>query len=413
MKLNNILRNTHSGRRASRLIQSIILSAVFLAVLLPSQAIAASSDAAAAAVSPGQSLQSAIDSAAAGDTINIAPGTYSGTLSISESGITLRKAPGASGEVIINGSQADYAIVLNGTSGVVLDGLTVTNAGRDPIHIENGTDNKVLNCKITEFGMNSDSGAGSGGVYQVGGSRLTVQGCTILPGNSRPLNAYTDNYNCYIFVYQTTGGHKFLNNYMEGSWGDGGSGYTSALDGIGGVQSENDTDFNDTLIDGNTIIGAWDDLIEVDGQCKNTVISNNRLESRGARVCVSITPCEVGPIHFTNNVMLDWTDLAIKAGILLGVNSGPKYFDHNIMWSDQNRSYAEYGGIGTSNDGSPITNFYLTDNKIHSRFPIALTNPGEPRTCSGNTLSSNSCLPSDILSVHPDNTIADFPRPTR
>jgi hypothetical protein len=403
-------KRSHLTRIVFALICTALILATMVPLSLPSVMVSA---AATKTVSPGQSIQSVLNSMSSGDICSIMPGTYIGALTVPQSGITVRKQPGSSGEVVINANRSTYAVLMNGVSNVTLDGLTITNAGRDPVYIENGNDNKVLNCKLTEYGMNSDAGAGSGGVYQRGGARLTVQGCTILPGRSRPLADYYDNYNTYIFVYQTAGGHKFLNNYMEGSWDNGGGGSTAVLDGIGSAQTNSDTDFNDTLIDGNTIIGAWDDLIEADGQCRNTIISNNWLEARGARVCVSITPCETGPVHFTHNTMLDWTDLAIKEGILMGGNAGPKYFDGNTMWSDQNRSYAEYGGIGTANDGSPISNHYITDNRIHSRFPIALTNSGEPRSCSGNTLSSRDCRPSDLLSRFPNNTIADFPRPSR
>jgi len=62
---------------------------VILAVLLSLQAITCSASAKTIYVEPGNSIQKAVDSSHAGDTIIVKPGTYSGDIDISTANITI------------------------------------------------------------------------------------------------------------------------------------------------------------------------------------------------------------------------------------------------------------------------------------------------------------------------------------
>ena len=95
---------------------------------LVAAAIVAPARAATINVSPGQSIQSAINTANNGDTVLVAPGTYYENLRINGKQITLQSEQGAD-KTIIDGGQNDTVITISNTSSLAttISGFTLQN----------------------------------------------------------------------------------------------------------------------------------------------------------------------------------------------------------------------------------------------------------------------------------------------
>ncbi|MCR4392675.1 MAG: hypothetical protein NUV94_07980, partial [Candidatus Acetothermia bacterium] len=88
-----------------------------------------------------KTIQEAINAAAVGDTITVAPGTYVENLTIAKRGLTIRGADPE--QVIVQAKFADDPVVLLRERDVVLIGLTVTG-GQRGVQVESRADNPVL-----------------------------------------------------------------------------------------------------------------------------------------------------------------------------------------------------------------------------------------------------------------------------
>jgi hypothetical protein len=122
-----------------------ILTALSVALLWPVAGRAASF-----VVSPGQSLQTAINSAAAGDNITVQSGTYNENITITK-GIDIRGSGGAAlvtGTVSITSPAlpvyiADLSFGKSGASGITINGTTSQNVRMDRVKLVGGGN---LNC---------------------------------------------------------------------------------------------------------------------------------------------------------------------------------------------------------------------------------------------------------------------------
>ncbi|WP_407552483.1 right-handed parallel beta-helix repeat-containing protein [Streptomyces sp. Pv4-95] len=109
-------------------------------------------------VRAGDSIQEAVDSARAGDTVVVSPGTYRESVRIDTSGVTLRGA-GPRTEIVPDGNRADSACAQSG------NGICVTGTAGEPV--ENVT---IRSLTVAGFKKN--------GVWATGTDRLTVRGVT-------------------------------------------------------------------------------------------------------------------------------------------------------------------------------------------------------------------------------------------
>lgn len=115
------------------------------------------------------SIQAAINAAQPGDTILVPPGTYVGTIDITQS-VTLRSMEGPE-KTIIKGAPFDYYIVNIKADNVVLDGFTVTapdytgtaDASGITTHLAGTKSNlRITNCIIHHIGVDDRSNVSMG-----------------------------------------------------------------------------------------------------------------------------------------------------------------------------------------------------------------------------------------------------------
>ena len=171
---------------AARLRRAAAVAIVGVVAALPAIALATPAHAATTSVSTASQLKSALKTAAPGDTIVLADGTYTGKFVAATSGtaaapITLA---GSRGAVLTTGSVgsgyavnltgdhwnlsgftvaiAKKGVVLDGSNGSRLDGLDVGSIGEEAVHVrENSTGAVIVNSSIHHTGQ-TDAGYGEG-----------------------------------------------------------------------------------------------------------------------------------------------------------------------------------------------------------------------------------------------------------
>ncbi|GAH19014.1 unnamed protein product, partial [marine sediment metagenome] len=103
----------------------------------------------------GGSIQEAIDAASAGDTIEVAAGTYNETISITKSNFTIKSQSGDPSDTIIDANGAGGNVVtIADCSGVTFSGFTITGAAtrRNGIRMSGATGCTISNIVVTGIG---------------------------------------------------------------------------------------------------------------------------------------------------------------------------------------------------------------------------------------------------------------------
>lgn len=150
-----------------------------LLLLLPVLVVLASSTCEAATVSvplDRPTIQSAIDAAAAGDTVSVTCGTYYEYDLVMKDGVTLRSETGDTSCVTVDAGSAGRGIICTGLSGAtVIEGLRFMNgtAATGGGMLCEDSSPQVVNCAFVNNAVSGDGG----GVYCIGPSSVTFSGC--------------------------------------------------------------------------------------------------------------------------------------------------------------------------------------------------------------------------------------------
>jgi len=231
-------------------------------------------------------IQDGIDAANAGDTVQVAAGTYYERITLKSDVYVL----GAGNTVTtINGSALGAVVTAtNVNSAAKFDGFTITNGSGfsalgGGIYLSNG-DLTISNCRITE---NQTSGtlAKGGGVYCTSGSSATIEDCEITLNTSKHGGGiYIDSCaptisNCQIMENTATGDDHGGGIYLTGSSSSGliVDCTISDSDGSGvycGIYSHPVIE-NCTITGNEAYSGAGIDCYSSTPWVVNTVIANN------------------------------------------------------------------------------------------------------------------------------------------
>ncbi|MFJ9694395.1 nitrous oxide reductase family maturation protein NosD [Kitasatospora sp. NPDC101183] len=129
-------------------------------------------------VHPGESIQRAVDAAAPGDTVQVLPGTYPGSVRITTPGLTLRGSGPASEIVPGDGTEnacaaAGHGLCVVGTEAAPLEGLTVESIGVRGFR-KNGID--ITGTTGMAVRANSVQGNGEQGISQEVSTKASIVG---------------------------------------------------------------------------------------------------------------------------------------------------------------------------------------------------------------------------------------------
>jgi hypothetical protein len=147
-----------------------------LVALLPAAAMAATFD----VPSAMPTIQAGLDAAAAGDTVLVAAGTYLEHGLLLKTGVTLRGAPDALGDVVVAGQQQGRVIDCNNVQDVVIENLVITGGETLTAWFDDagagvrclGATVRISDCRFA--GNKASVGGGLG----ISNSTVTVQRCT-------------------------------------------------------------------------------------------------------------------------------------------------------------------------------------------------------------------------------------------
>ena len=114
-------------------------------------------------------IQAAVDGAAPGDTVHVAAGTFTGSVTVSKSDITLQGAGAA--ETIIEGDSGYGVWVRSAASGVTVQGFRVHPGAGTGVRVSEGAQATVIRCVASHSGRAT-------GFFASGGSSLELTECT-------------------------------------------------------------------------------------------------------------------------------------------------------------------------------------------------------------------------------------------
>jgi hypothetical protein len=331
------------------------------------------------------------------------PATSDQTLELTESGspsgyILYTPAPGAKAVIDVAGAQP-YNVLVN-ASHVILRGLTLRNAGRDAIRIQDGLHDIVVeDSDITGWGrIDTDAGAlgktsevwgayGDAGVYSNSKTltRVIIQRNRIHHPRSDTNNwsERREKYNtfhprgpCGIYMIDTAGHHVVRYNEI------GGDEDHRFNDVVAGDNNFSYRGFpnRDSDIYGNKLSHAWDDGIEAEGGNCNVRIWGNYLTHCYTGVATAST--SIGPIYIFRNVYdvsrrSDAPNDTVEHGPFgkLGDNyprfgGGRRYFFHNTLLQQppppgSTRTQGAGGALSGSTSERPMVDLVSRNNIWH------------------------------------------------
>jgi parallel beta-helix repeat protein len=263
-------------------------------------------------------IQAAIDAAAPGDTVSVAPGLYSGGITNNGKAITIESTGGAA-VTTISGSSQGSVVNLAAEAGEtpVLRGFTITD-GHDGGVTTNGGPALIENNTIT--GNTASAGAGAG--IRASASAATIRGNTITDNGAHCCSGGTGGGGILLISGGTA---TVRNNVISGNSTSGNGGGISMFSA------------GTPVIDGNTISGNSDSGCDAGAMwlanASNAVIENNVIVNNNAG-------CSSG-------VAVDWT---VPSG-----NQGPTFVNNTVV------------GTGTA----LRTNYFTANAKVVNNILVA------------------------------------------
>ncbi len=206
--------------------------ALALALLAPSSVLAATLQ-----VGGGgqySTIQSAIDAAVAGDVVNVAAGTYNGSIDLRGKAITLKSLSGRAATTLNGNGTYNGIIMVNGVgAGATIEGFTIQNVGQRAVLLENAK----LTLRDVEI-------KNSGNIYLLGGAIQQKSG-TLTVDNA----LFTNNDSCGgTDLYAYSGAAATFSNTVHND----GYGY------FGGVAQTIDTTLTLTNVEMNRTLSDLD-----------------------------------------------------------------------------------------------------------------------------------------------------------
>lgn len=264
---------------------SFFLSSLFLSV--------SNVSAATVSVLSGSSINSAIQSAQSGDTVQVNAGVYKEQVDISKP-VTLV----GSGAVWIDGDCSKRYGIQIIASNVTIRGIGVKKTHEQGIIVRNTSSSNITIEGNTVQDFNCQDGGdnfAAGVASWYGGSNIKVINNTITrrveisgnqAGKGNGIWFKSNNEN------PSGGGHTISGNTITGGY-----------DGIGGEEEGSDRGSFDknTTIENNTIKDCWDDGIQVEGGDVNITVKNNRIE--GCGIGIAFAANKIGPLNIENNTI--------------------------------------------------------------------------------------------------------------
>ena len=356
-------------------------------------------------VVPGGSIQSAVTSAAAGDTINVAAGTYTEHVTIDKN-LTIIGA--GAGATIVDGSKIGTVFKIGDTSAaktVVLQGMTIQNgSGTSATDSSTGGTGTVgggimdikanltlANCVI----QNNSVTYGGGGIYVSNGGTVALNGTTVTANSASKLpTSATRTLGGGILLdygYLTMGAGSYItNNSVDGSYYSGGGAvYCSGDNGSGSVTLSGGEVSGNTAHCSNTTAGyeTMGGGIYVDRgtfTMNDGLITNNKSGFGGGGVFVDAV---YGPASFTMNG-------GTISNNTTGTSGGGIYFDQSVVSTINGgtitgNSSANAGGLYLDlSDSFAMTGGTVSNNHATNGIGGGFTNNGS-MNLTGGTITGN------------------------
>jgi len=339
-------------------------------------------------VSQGESIQAAVDQAAAGDTISVHAGVYGEQVTIDK---PLTVEAFGDGEAIVDGecSRDHGFLVTNNLAGsnpvgVTLRGLTVRNTKNASVLFLAARPDSPIPARGTVDGMslqNFDCDGSHSGQYEAGvaswysGPGFVVTNNVIAGPYGRGTDCSDDGCANGIWFKSNDsnpsgGGHYIAGNRISDVW-----------DGIGGEEegSPRGTLDRNSVVENNVITSCHDDGIQSEGGNLNNVIRNNDISGCGTGV--AIAPVGTGPLTVEGNyihdlVMGDLENLfCFKVG---SPSSGLARLINNRCVVNSSAEQGEGGADGIHQTDPGMSPMYLRNNVFYvSRYVYEIFEPAD------------------------------------
>ncbi len=311
---------------------------------------------------PFATIQRAANAALAGNTVLVKAGTYTGGITLPNSGTSsnyITFMPFGTDAVTIQGSTNHF--VITDKNYIRIKGFRFSASTGSSISISGSNAHDI----VIEDSIFDDPAIGGGYAESALRARSGAFGITFQRNTVTRITPTTGDNTFGIYLQNSGGGHVVRKNTITGRFRDGLGGEPNYNVISGGL---NGGPHKDTDIYNNTISGCADDGIEAEGPQVNVRVWNNVIKN--CLVGIGIAPQIVGPSYTFRNILHDNTNNAFKLGEL---SRGKAYVYHNTIYSRAGNGIAASGGSGADKE---YANFVFYNNLVDvPTRPIELGRP--------------------------------------